>query len=53
MKANSGSPFNIHSTYGFIEIREFRIDRDAPSMIDLHFKIYYKEQNIDKKKTNS
>ena len=38
---------------GFIEISSVSIDLDEPSMFDIHFKIYYKKQDINHKESKS
>ncbi len=37
---------------GFIEMSNVSIDFEEPSMIDMHFKIYYKKQEIKYNDTN-
>lgn len=53
MKDKPRPTFNINRKPGFVEMCEVKIERDKPSMINLQFKIYYKEQNIGRRKINS
>ena len=38
---------------GFIEISNVSIKLDKPSLLDLHFKIYYNKQDIKHKESKS